>query len=125
MLSVDDKVLRTWTLLTVEVMTKAQKLAPLASGALEGSAGFLRAKLTPNGVESSVMFKVPYARKLNDKESGIILKERGEISYMVGDTVVKKKRKGRLGFLDIAVNRNQRDFNAILKQEISKQFLRI
>jgi len=139
MLKVDDNLLRNWTLATVNAMTNAQRLSPVASGTLEGSADYIRARVTSSGVQSAILFKVPYAKKLNDKNSGIRLKNKGEISYYVGKkninsttkkgkrggTVVKKQRKGRLGFLDIAVDKQQASFNAFVGSAVSKAFLGI
>lgn len=125
MLNVDNEIVKEWQMESLQVMADAQRLAPVASSTLQGSANTLSAKITDKGVESAVLFKVPYAAKLNDKDSGIRLKNRGELSYYAGGTKVKKAKKGRLGYLDIAVSKGIPFFNKLTQKAVSKQFLKI
>jgi len=142
MLQVDDKILNEWTKETGDIMANAQRLAPIASGTLEGSAVMRQARLTGHGIESAVLFKVDYAAELNKKDTSIVLKNKGEVSYYLGKkksitpkgktrkgdrggVKVIKQRKGRKGFLDIAVRLGQPFFNKIVSREVSKQFLKI
>lgn len=110
---------------TLEVLAEAQTRAPVASGTLEGSGSFLQARMTRGGVQSAVLFKVPYARKLNKRDADIRLKEVGETSYYVNGTKVTKRRKGLLGFLDRSVDINKGRFTDISKKSVSKAFLGI
>lgn len=95
---------RQWDLETLETLEDSRDNAPLASGTLINSSSTTRAKITNNGIESSIIYKVPYAKKLNDPNSGLRLKEKGELSYTVKGVMVFKDKKGELGFLSNAVS---------------------
>jgi hypothetical protein len=106
--AVDSKLLSDWNKETSSVMSDAQDKAPLASGQLVRSAVQQRAVKTKNGIKSSYEFTVPYAKKLNDKRSGVRLKERGEISHYSGGVQWKKANKGELGYSDNAIEDAER-----------------
>jgi hypothetical protein len=53
-----------WNANTLLAMSLAQKYSPLKTGQLQGSARMLKAKVTPQGIESSFIFAVPYAYRM-------------------------------------------------------------
>jgi hypothetical protein len=116
---------REWTAQTALTMEMARNFAPVASGNLVQSSDYKRAKITKNGLSSSYFFKVPYAKKLDDKRANITLKNPGELSYWnysqkVGHTGkkkgvrratrVNKAKKGILGYATRARERNENEF---------------
>jgi len=125
MLNVEEFALSSWNKWTLQTLADAQSKAPVASGTLEGSGGIKRASITPNGIESAIVFKVDYAKELNNEQSGLVLKKRGELSYYAGDTRVKKIRKGVLGFANKARDRNMPLFKKLTQFAVSESFLKI
>jgi hypothetical protein len=122
---IDRVVLNLWDKWTLQTLADAQSKAPVASGTLEGSGSNRRAYITKNGVQSAIVFKVDYAKKLNDVNSGLRLKENGELSYYSAGTKVFKQRKGELGFLSKAEQENKSKFVEITEWAVSKSFLNI
>jgi hypothetical protein len=118
---IEREVLRPWSIQTRETLSDAQSRAPIASGRLVGSGSMIQARVTNTGIQSSIVFNVPYAAKLNDKNSRLRLKEPGEISYRT-PTIVKKQRKGELGYLDNAVEAGNDYFTNIASRAVSIAF---
>ncbi len=119
-------ILNKFTLFTNEALTTAQKSSPKASGTLERSGSVKRAKITPTGVESGIVFNAPYALFLeggvlpNGKE--IKYKKRGEISYYAGGTKIRKARRGGDTFASRGVRSQSKKILDALNDEISKVF---
>ena len=109
----DDDVLnaalQAWDKETGYTLGDSQRRAPVAGGFLIRSAIQKKAFISNTGIASKIIYTVPYAEKLNDltyltpSSNKIDLKEEGKISYKVDGMIVKKKKKGELGFLDLAV----------------------
>lgn len=116
---IERELLNPWNIETQHTLSDAQERAPIASGRLVGSGARIGAKITRQGIISFLTFRVPYASKLNDKRSGIRLKEAGEISYRT-PTVVRKQRKGELGYLDNAVIESEPEFQRVIDNAISR-----
>ena len=61
----DERIVREalggWNSNTLLAMSKAQFYSPLDTGNLQGSARRVRAKIGPNGIQSSYIFAMPYA----------------------------------------------------------------
>ena len=125
MLNVEEFALSRWNKWTLQTLADAQSKAPVASGTLEGSGGIKRATITSKGIESAIVFKVDYAEKLNDFNSGLKLKKRGELSYYSAGTQVFKQRKGVLGFATKAKDKNKSIFKELTQWAVSKSFLNI
>jgi hypothetical protein len=100
---ITSAVVADWNEETGYVQGEAQRRAPVAGGFLIRSSVIRRAVWTNRGVESKIIFTVPYAQKLNDITEDINLKEKDELSYTVRGMQVFKRKKGELGFLDLAV----------------------
>ena len=124
-IDVQNTASKLWNVATMGVLGDAQRKAPVASGALQGSGATLKAIITPQGIESALIFKVDYAKELNDPKSEKRLKEVGELSYMVDGTRVNKRVKGELGFATNAKNENKDLFVELTKRVISKAFMSI
>jgi hypothetical protein len=118
---IEREVLRPWTQQTIETWSDARARAPVASGDLVGKSNIVEAKVTAKGIQSSVVFRMPYAAKLNDKKANIRLKEVGEISYYHPQKI-EKKRKGELGYLDNAVEAGSDYFTDIASRAVSIAF---
>jgi len=128
---IDKLVLGDWNRATNISRGEAIERAPVASGNLAGSSDRLEAKITSSGIKSAIIFKTIYADKLNKKNSGIKLKNPGELSYHLKKTgsepatKVFKQKKGELGFLDNAVDSKEHLFIRAIDKAIDKAWARI
>lgn len=131
MLGVNREAFRKWNALTLGALGEAQSRVPGASGTLEGSGTTLKADLNRNKLQSAIIFKVPYAKRINDKKyrrkdgRKMQLKPVGEISYRVGKTIQTKYRKGEIGFLSNAINAFKPLFSKAAQDSVSKSFIDI
>jgi len=125
---VQGKVLDDWQKETTFTFSDAQKLVPVASNTLQISGSVMKARITTQGVESSIQYKQPYASFLNDplavssKGNPIKLKKPGEFSYYSKGTKVNKKQEGKLGYLDIAMERHDQNFVKLTSKIVSQVF---
>lgn len=118
--------LNSWNKNTQYTLAESNKKIPVASGNLLRSGDALEAKLTSNGIVSSIVYKVPYAQGLNDVNSGLKLKEAGELSYLTpGGTKVNKRQKGELGYLDKAIKETANQFVDDISDIISKEWAKL
>lgn len=128
---IEKKVLNPWNIQTIETMGLAGERAPVASGTLEGSQDFLKAKVTATGIQSAILFKVPYAKLLNQKAPksklgrSLILKNPGELSYRVNKTRVEKQRKGEFAFLTKQTEEDKSIFTKIVSIAVSKGWFQV
>lgn len=92
-----------WSKHTENAFGFALDRVPVAGVILADSGSFTFAKITPQGIESQIVFAVPYAKMIErgtDRNGKAIrLKEVGELSYYAGGTRVNKRKKGEVGFL--------------------------
>ena len=116
------EVVAQWNVETQFVLSDSNKRVPIAAGFLQRSGITEAASFKPTGIQSKIVYNVPYASKLNDVSSGLDLKESGELSYYAGGQRVNKQRKGELGFLDLAVEQasNKKRFIKVVDKAISK-----
>ena len=110
--------LNSWDKNTQFTFAEAQRKVPVAAGELLRSGRTLKAKITSNGVISSIVYAQPYAEKLNDPQANIRLKEAGEFSYYAKGQRVTKRQKGELGWLDKTVDREAKRFLEDVKKSI-------
>jgi hypothetical protein len=112
-------ILKEWDKNTLEATSKAKIKTPAASFALERANTRLKARITPTGIKSFIVNRLPYARKLHD-DTSLRLKNPGELSYYRRGGKVFKRKKGEHEFISKAVTEQSgeltRDiFNAIDK----------
>lgn len=74
--SIKQKVKADWTRNTILAGNEAKRVAPKKYGTLQRSLRFVKAEITPTGIESAFIFAVPYAYDLeigerNGKELNI------------------------------------------------------
>jgi hypothetical protein len=112
----DDKVIRQavagWNTNTLLAMAKAQFYSPVRKGTLQGSARRIKAKLTRTGIESSFIFGVPYAFKMEKGVDPITGKE-----LNIRTTINPNARKG---YAEQGVSDNEPFFIRDLKKAIGK-----
>jgi len=109
--------MRLWDVQTRDTNSLAQKMIPIASGALMRANEWLRARVTPTGVESFIVNNMPYAERIHDDPT-IRLKNKGEVSYRRAGGIIKKQRKGSQKWVPRAIKFKARknDYeNAIFK----------
>jgi hypothetical protein len=117
----DDKIIRQavggWNANTLITMGRAQFYAPVDKGTLQGSARRVNAKITNQGIQSSFIFGVPYAFRL---ERGInpVTGKRLNIKTIVNPNARSK-------YAETAVNENERDFIDDVKKAISRAWRQI
>ena len=119
-----NEIIKSWNQNTIQTLDDAKQNAPVASGDLEGSGKFLKAKFTPNGIESQIIFSMPYAAKLNTGKlkngKKIRLVKAGETSQRLKGVTIKKQRTGKLGYLNKAVQKNGQFFVDDIKKILGK-----
>jgi hypothetical protein len=114
--------LNSWNKNTLFTLAEANKKVPVASGELQRSGVALKAEITPKGIVSYIEYKQPYASKLNDVNSGLKLKDAGQLSYTVKGTRVNKRQKGELGYLSKAIKQEADNFMKDINKIIDKEW---
>lgn len=114
-----NNVLKTWQNYTFGVLGTAQENVPILTGFLLRSGSQKKAVTTAKGIESQVVFTMPYARRIESGE-GIELKPKG---YKYPHAT--KERKGRTGFLSFAVEKEADPLMIDLKKDIGNAFNKI
>jgi len=117
---IQKRILKDWQTYTDEVFAQSQNEVPIASGALLRSGSVLNAKITSNGIESAIVYNLPYARKIHDGEDSkgrtINLKPAGYV-YPDGTT---KAREGEYLFLEEPARTQLDDVTKAISKSISK-----
>jgi len=90
---------------TVDAQSRARSRAPETTGALARQTRRLKARIVNGKVKSFLVNMLPYAPGMDDEKSGLRLKARGENSVYRNGRWIKKKRRGRLGFVTEAVEK--------------------
>jgi hypothetical protein len=101
-LLIQKSVVRDWQNMTDNVFAESQEKVPIHSGALLLSGQVVNARITKNGIESSIIYALPYAR---DIESG---KREDGTDITLVDVGVKynnftKTRKGQFAYLSTSI----------------------
>ena len=122
--AIQKMALTEWNQNTFIAANNARELAPFALGNLFDSINSIKARITPKGIVSYIVAKVPYAKMLEtgfDRNGNPIqLKSPGEISYYANGTKILKRRKGVIGFMGKGIDKAEHLFIEGLKTVISK-----
>lgn len=113
------RIVKDWNEYTVEVHAESQSRVPILSGDLLRSGTFKQAKITAQGIESYIVYNLPYAKVIEEgvRDGKIIsLKPQGYV-YPDGQT---KEREGRFSYLGTAVKNQLPDTITAIKRSISK-----
>jgi hypothetical protein len=119
---ITKRILRDWQNYTEESFDSAVNggQIPILTGTLQRSGAFLKARITPRGIESSIVFSQPYAVTMEKGEtkSGkeINYRIQGQIFNVGKGSYATKQQTGRPGWLSDAIESNKPD----VEQDILK-----
>ncbi len=76
---IQQRILKNWQTYTGETFAQSQDEFPILTGALLRSGSVRNAKITSNGIESSIVYNLPYAQRIHDgdEEGNLELKPVG------------------------------------------------
>lgn len=112
---------KTWQEYTDEVFGESQNQVPIAGGSLLRSGEVREAKVTSNGIESYIVYAVPYARTIHEGKTSrgkkIDLKP---VGYRYPHAT--KTREGKFKFLSDPMKEAEDELMDSLIEDISKSF---
>jgi len=116
---IQKRILKDWQNYTEESFSDSQEKVPILTGDLLRSGGFKNARITAQGIESSITYNLPYAQKIErgttDDGKPLNYKPAG-FKY----SHATKQRKGGAGFLSKSIKANEPDVIGVIMKSISQ-----
>jgi len=120
-----SRIAENWQDYTDEVFAESQNKVPILSGQLQRSGTIKEARVTRQGVESLIVYNMPYANYIHNgltKKGAVInLTEKGETVRTSAGTFTKA-RKGEFLFLENPAKELRREAIKDISDSISKTF---